>query len=160
MPDRPFPGAVVSVTDSISQVEREITVLLRRTLEHLWARGYGEGPVDRYTYPVLVLLDSHGPMLLTELTARIGLSKPTVSRQVSRLGFASLVETWPAPHDPRAVVVRLTPEGARQVQLVGEARRESLRAVLVGWSDTDSDTLATLLARLNTDLAGHHGGDD
>lgn len=160
VPDRPFPGAVLSVTDSISQVEREITVLLRRTLEHLWARGYGEGAVDRYTYPVLVLLDSHGPMLLTELTARIGLSKPTVSRQVSRLGFASLVETWPAPHDPRAVVVRLTPEGARQAQRVGEARRESLRTVLVGWSDTDRDTLGTLLARLNTDLAGHQAGDE
>lgn len=43
-------------------------MLLRRTLEHLWARGYGDGPVDRYTYPVLVLLDSHGPMPLTELT--------------------------------------------------------------------------------------------
>jgi hypothetical protein len=41
---------------------------------------------------------------------------------------------------------------------VGEARRESLRAVLVGWSDADSETLATLLARLNADLAGHHGG--
>jgi DNA-binding MarR family transcriptional regulator len=99
-------------------------------------------------------------MPLTELTARIGLSKPTVSRQVSRLGFASLVETWPAPHDPRAVVVRLTPEGARQVRQVGEARRESLRAVLAGWSDTDSDNLATLLARLNGDLAGHRGGSE
>jgi DNA-binding MarR family transcriptional regulator len=60
---------------------------------------------------------------------------------------------------PRAVVVRLTPEGARQVQRVGEARCERLRAVLAGWSDTDSDTLATLLARLNTDLSGRQGGD-
>jgi DNA-binding MarR family transcriptional regulator len=146
--------------DAIGRVEREVTVLLRRTLEAVWSSGYGEGPVDRYTYPVLAVLDAHGALALGELTTRLGLSKPTVSRQVGRLGFAALVETWPAPHDPRAVVVSLTTQGAQEVRRVREARRKGLHEVLAGWSDADTDTLAGLLTRLNVDLGRHRTDGD
>jgi DNA-binding MarR family transcriptional regulator len=161
VPERPDLGAVTLITpDAIGRVEREVTVLLRRTLEAVWSSGYGEGPVDRYTYPVLAVLDAHGPLALAELTTRLGLSKPTVSRQVGRLGSAALVETCPAPHDPRAVVVSLTTQGAQEVRRVREARRKGLQEVLAGWSDADSDTLAGLLARLNADLDRHRGDGD
>ncbi|MFC4947811.1 MarR family winged helix-turn-helix transcriptional regulator [Pseudonocardia sp. GCM10023141] len=141
--------------DPLARVEREITVLLRRTLEEVWAGGYGNGPVDRYTYPVLALLHEHGPQGLTELTRRLGISKPTTSRHVARLGAAALVATAPDRGDPRAVVVTLTPQGGAQVARVRTARRERLREVLRSWSDADGEALADLLARLNLDLDAH-----
>jgi DNA-binding MarR family transcriptional regulator len=148
---------IVITADAIGRVEREVTVLLRRTLEAIWAEGYGDGPVDRYTYPVLALLDEHGPLGLGELTARLGLSKPTVSRQVTRLAGAGLVTSDPDRRDPRAVVVSLTADGEEQVRRVRDVRRRGLGAVLASWSEHDSDTLAALLARLNAELVQHRG---
>lgn len=142
--------------DAIGRVEREVTVLLRRTMEAVWSRGYGDGPVDRYTYPVLALLDEHGPLGLGELTTRMGLSKPTVSRHVARLAGAGFVESRP-DRDPRAAVVHLTAAGAEQVGRLREVRRASLGEVLADWSDADSGALAVLLARLNADLDRHRG---
>jgi DNA-binding MarR family transcriptional regulator len=150
----------LTTPDAIGRVEREVTVLLRRTLEAVWSSGYGEGPVDRYTYPVLALLDEHGPLRLGELTTRLGLTKPTVSRHVARLGGAALVETRPDRRDSRAVVVFLTAGGAEQVRRVREVRRTSLGEVLADWSEADGEALALLLARLNVDLDLHRADVD
>jgi DNA-binding MarR family transcriptional regulator len=146
--------------DAIDQVEREVTVLIRRTLEAVWASSYGNGPVDRYTYPVLALLDEHGPLVLGELTTRLGLTKPTVSRHVARLADAALVETRPERRDPRAMVVLLTAGGAEQVRRVREVRRTSLGEVLADWSEADSGALALLLGRLNAELDRHRANGD
>lgn len=141
--------------DPLARVEREITVLLRRTLEEVWSNVYGAGPVDRYTYPVLALLHDHGPQGLTGLTRRLGISKPTTSRHVARLGAAALVSTTPDGRDPRAVVVTLTATGAAHVQKVRAARRERLSEVLRSWTPEDGEALAELLGRLNADLDRH-----
>ncbi len=143
---------MVRITDdALGRVEREITVLVRRTLEEVWSGGYGNGPVDRYTYPVLALIDEHGPQGLGELTRRLGVSKPTASRHVAKLAAAGLVTTRP-DRDPRAVLVDLTPAGDEQVARVRDVRRTGLAVVLTGWSDADGNALAALLARLNADL--------
>lgn len=132
-------------------------MLLRRTLEDVWSRGYGDGPIDRFTYPVLALLDEHGPLGLSEITARLGLSKPTVSRQVTRLAAAGLVASRPDLRDPRAVCVSLTAAGEDQVRRVRDVRRRSLGAVLASWTGRDSHTLGALLARLNAELDVRRG---
>lgn len=148
-PDRaPVPGSAV-----LSRVEREVTVLLRRSMEDVWAAGYGSDPaVDRFTYSVLALLDEHGPQDLTTLTARLGLTKATASRRVSRLSGAGLVATEP---EGRAMRVALTPAGDAQVAHVRGGRTARLGEVLAGWSPEDGDALAALLHRLNTDLDSH-----
>jgi DNA-binding MarR family transcriptional regulator len=111
--------------------------------------------VDRYTYPVLVLLGERGPLGLGELAARLGLTKPTMSRHVARLAGATLVTTRPDRRDTRAVTVMLTPEGAERVERVREVRRRTLATVLANWSEADSQALAHLLGRLNADLDRH-----
>ena len=161
MPECPVTAGVPSVTeqrigtDAIGRVEREMTVLIRRTLETVWASGYDDAPVDRYTYPVMALLDGHGPLGLTELARRLGLTKPTTSRHVARLGALGLVGTRPDRRDVRALVVALTPAGDAVVARLRAARHTRLAAVLDGWSDDDRDTLGALLARLNVDLDAH-----
>lgn len=153
----PVTEPVPSVTDPIARVEREITMLIRRTLESLWSSGYRAPPVDRFTYPVLALLDAHGPLGLGDLTRRLGLSKPTTSRHVTRLAEAGLVDSRPDPRDVRAVIITLTPPGAAEVGRLRAVRRARLAQVLDDWSDADRHGLATLLARLNVDLEQHRG---
>lgn len=142
-------------SDPVGGVERELTVFLRRTLESVWSRGYGDGPVDRYTYPVLVMLAERGPLGLGELASRLGLTKPTMSRHVARLAGAALVTTRPDRRDTRAVAVVLTPEGVERVERVRDVRRRTLGTVLANWSEADSESLAHLLGRLNADLDRH-----
>ena len=139
--------------DSLQSLEKQITLLVRRTMESVWANGYGPNEaVDRYTYPVLMLLDEEGPHSLTALTAKLGVSKPTASRQVSRLARAGLVEVSPHERDPRSVSVALTDAGAVARDEVRTARLAPLREVMDHWPDADRDALAGLLDRFNTDL--------
>jgi DNA-binding MarR family transcriptional regulator len=155
MVEATVPPVTPTGIDSTGRVEREITFLLRRTLENVWSSGYGEAPVDRFTYPVLALLDSYGPQGLGELTRRLGISKPTTSRHVARLAEAALVTSRPDPRDVRAMEVTLSERGAAVVARLRAARHAHLAAVLADWSDEDRDGLATLLARLNADLDRH-----
>lgn len=138
---------------SLQSLEKQITLLVRRTMESVWAHGYGDNEaVDRYTYPVLVLLDDDGALSLTDLTGKLGVSKPTASRQVSRLSRAGLVEVSPHDRDPRSVSVALTPAGLAAREAVRAARLAPLREVIAHWPEADRDALAGLLDRFNTDL--------
>jgi DNA-binding MarR family transcriptional regulator len=139
--------------DSLHSLEKQITLLVRRTMESVWSHGYGPNEaVDRYTYPVLMLLDEEGPHSLTALTAKLGVSKPTASRQVSRLARAGLVEVSPHQRDPRSVSVALTDAGATARDQVRSARLAPLREVMDQWPDSDRQALAGLLDRFNADL--------
>jgi DNA-binding MarR family transcriptional regulator len=162
-PERPIDvsrggGTAVAATrgdrdDSLQSLEKQITLLVRRTMESVWSHGYGPNEaVDRYTYPVLMLLDEEGPHSLTALTSKLGVSKPTASRQVSRLARAGLVEVSPHERDPRSVSVSLTDAGAAARDEVRTARLAPLREVMDHWPDTDREALAGLLDRFNNDL--------
>jgi len=147
------PEAPAEGLDSLHRLEHEITVLIRRTVESVWAGGYGaHEAVDRYTYPVLAALDENGDQSLTVLTGRRGVSKPTASRQVSRLSRAGLVAVRPDTRDSRSVVVSLTPEGLTQREVVRQARLRPLHTVLESWPREDRESLGALLARFNGDL--------
>lgn len=139
--------------DSLQQLEKQVTLLVRRAMESVWSSGYGRyEAVDRYTYPVLLLLDDEGPHSLTALTAKLGVSKPTASRQVSRLSRAGLVEVSPHERDPRSVSVALTAAGADAREEIRQARLGPLREVMEHWPEDDRDALAGLLDRFNADL--------
>lgn len=138
---------------SLHSLEKQITLLVRRTMESVWAHGYGPSEaVDRYTYPVLMLLDDEGALSLTALTGKLGVSKPTASRQVSRLARAGLVEVSPQEADPRSVSVALTPAGLAAREQVRAARLAPLRDVIAHWPAADREALAGLLDRFNGDL--------
>ncbi|MBP2368241.1 MarR family winged helix-turn-helix transcriptional regulator [Pseudonocardia parietis] len=139
--------------ESLYSLEKQITLLVRRTMESVWAHGYGsDDAVDRYTYPVLMLLDDEGALSLTALTGKLGVSKPTASRQVSRLSRAGLVDVSPHERDPRSVSVALTPAGLAAREQVRAARLAPLRDVIAHWPDADRESLAGLLERFTTDL--------
>ena len=143
--------------DAVGRVEREISMLMHREPEAVWACGNADEAVDRYTYPLLALLERHGSLELSEISRHLGVTKSTVSRRIGRLSAAGLLSGRPAPRDPRALIIALTRGGMETVHRVRSARRSGLKKLLGCWPEPDLHALALLLERLNNDLGRRHG---
>ena len=105
--------------------------------------------LDGAAYGLLALLQDAGPLRASDLVARLGLDKSTVSRQVSSLVDLGLVSREADPADGRAQVLRTSPEGAARLSRIRDARRARWEADLSDWPAEDVATLGELLARLN-----------
>jgi DNA-binding MarR family transcriptional regulator len=79
---------------------------------------------------VLVLLEERGALSVNALADGLGVDQSNASRHCSRLARLGLVSRNRAAHDGRAVEVRLTPEGRRQIAAVDRARSREIQRVL------------------------------
>jgi DNA-binding MarR family transcriptional regulator len=139
-----------SAHEAFVHVEREIALLLRRS-RAMSARLSRElhPDLDGAAYGLLVLLEDAGPLRASDLVARLGLDKSTVSRQIASLVDLGLVTREPDPADGRAQVLGTSPEGAARLSRVRDARRARWEADLSDWPVEDIATLGDLLGRLN-----------
>lgn len=136
--------------DPLSDVERELLVLLRR------ARG-AAGQVAREihpdlepaTYGLLVRIADAGGARVTELADYFGIDKASVSRQVRTLERLGFVERQRDASDARAFRLVGTPAGLVRLQETRAGRRDRLRRQLDSWELTDVERFAHLLARFN-----------
>lgn len=92
-----------------------------------------------------VLLQS-GPLTVTELGGRIGLSQPAAARMVDALQAAALVERRPGTG--RKVPVALTGSGRRSAKRVLDVRAELLLGLVEGLDARDKEQLSRLLGRV------------
>ena len=131
-------------------LEREIALLLRRS-RAISGRLAGQlhQDLDGAAYGLLVLLDDAGPLRASDVVAKLGLDKSTVSRQVASLVELGLVDRAADPDDGRAQVLSTSEEGHRRLSRLRDARRARWEADLSDWQTSDVATLATLLGRLN-----------
>ncbi|MBB3085169.1 MarR family winged helix-turn-helix transcriptional regulator [Geodermatophilus sabuli] len=138
------------VREAIVHVEREIALLLRRS-RAMSARLSRElhPDLDGSAYGLLVLLEDAGPLRASDLVARLGLDKSTVSRQIGSLVDLGLVTREPDPADGRAQVLRTSAEGAARLSRIRDARRARWEADLADWPVEDVAVLGDLLGRLN-----------
>ncbi|MEX5720688.1 MarR family winged helix-turn-helix transcriptional regulator [Geodermatophilus maliterrae] len=136
--------------ESFVRLEREIGLLLRRS-RAISARLARElhPDLDGAAYGLLALLQDAGPLRASDLVARLGLDKSTVSRQVASLVDLGMVTRAPDPADGRAQVLTTSAEGAARLARIRDARRARWEADLSGWPADDVATLGELLARLN-----------
>lgn len=132
------------------ELEREVGLLLRRS-RAISSRLAGElhPDLDGAAYGLLALLQDAGPLRASDLVARLGLDKSTVSRQLSTLVGLGLVDREADPGDGRAQVLRPSVEGAARLARIREARRARWESDLTGWPVEDVATLAGLLGRFN-----------
>jgi DNA-binding MarR family transcriptional regulator len=140
----------VDAHEAFVAMEREIGLLLRRS-RAISARLAGElhPDLDGAAYGLLALLQDAGPLRASDLVARLGLDKSTVSRQVATLVALGLVDRAADPCDGRAQVLTPSAEGSARLARIREARRARWEDDLSDWPDEDVARLAELLARLN-----------
>ena len=103
------------------------------------------------TYWVLKNL-APGSVRITALAASTQLDTSTVSRHVTQLEQAGLVERSQDPDDRRAQRVGLTEEGRTQLAASTARRRELLTHSLDGWDTADLADLERLLDRFVTSI--------
>jgi DNA-binding MarR family transcriptional regulator len=136
--------------EAFVHLEREIGLLLRRS-RAISAKLAAElhPDLDGAAYGLLALLQDAGPLRASDLVARLGLDKSTISRQVTALVELGLVDRAPDPDDGRAQVLSPSGEGTRQLSRIRQARRARWESDLEEWPAQDIATLAELLERLN-----------
>ncbi|SDE40105.1 transcriptional regulator, MarR family [Blastococcus fimeti] len=140
----------IDAHEAFVALEREIGLLLRRS-RAMSARLAGQlhPDLDGAAFGLLALLQDTGPLRASDLVARLGLDKSTVSRQVASLVALGLVDRSADPDDGRAQVLTPSAEGAARLAQIRTARRERWEADLGDWPSSDVATLAELLHRLN-----------
>ena len=97
-----------------------------------------------------VISRSDEPLRMTELADRLGIVPRSLTTVVDALEEAGLVRREIDPRNRRAILLRLTDQGAAVRDELREARRRAAEDLFAPLSETDRETLAGLLARLDS----------
>ncbi|WP_422738761.1 MarR family winged helix-turn-helix transcriptional regulator [Micromonospora sp. WMMD729] len=136
--------------EPIRAVEHELTALLRRGRAVSWEIAREVHPtLEPNTYGLLLWLRRSGSIRLTELAARLGVGKGTLSRQINGLEALGLVRREPDPSDRRAAQISLTEEGQHRFDVARSARLGEFLRTLDDWPARDVQEFARLLGRFN-----------
>jgi DNA-binding MarR family transcriptional regulator len=105
--------------------------------------------VESTAYGLLKVIRCESPIRLTELAMKIGVSKPSVSRQIAFLESIGLVSKEADPLDRRAQSIRLTPKGEEKMHEVQDARTRVFRERMAEWPVQELAELARYMGKLN-----------
>jgi DNA-binding MarR family transcriptional regulator len=86
-------------------------------------------------------------MTLGELSQRMMVSNGNVTGLVDRLVAEGLIDRKPSPHDRRAQIVTLTPEGRRSFRAMARANGDWIANMFADLSRSEIGTLMRLLAK-------------
>ena len=144
MTTRLSPNATRQILEGLSTVTRQL------------ARASGgpeDGPPMTSTQR-LALFETviGGPLRLSELAERMGITAPTASRAVDGLVDLGLLERLPDPADRRAVRIDVTEQGRVDVEVRKARVAAALEPAVAALSEQDRARLAKLLERLADEL--------
>jgi DNA-binding MarR family transcriptional regulator len=104
---------------------------------------------------VLALLLEKGPQRVGEIAQALGTDPSTVSRKVTALVDAGLVERRVDPDDGRAHLLAATSAGEQKCSDGRRHRIAMVASVLSGWPEESRRQLATLLSRFVDGMQEH-----
>lgn len=105
------------------------------------------GPqITAVQFRAVIILARRGPLSLKELSHRLGLQPPTVSRLCGRLLAKGLIDRRPSPTSGRSVELSTSDAGQDLVDRVFEERRLALREILASLSPADRAGVRDALA--------------
>jgi DNA-binding MarR family transcriptional regulator len=110
---------------------------------------------DRAAYGLLYPL-VESDKRAAELADIVHSDPSTISRHISQLVASELVQRVPDQKDGRATLLSLTEKGRGLCNSLREHRATALARAVDNWSDSDTETLARLLTRLNDDMDVRH----
>ncbi|HEX6492772.1 MAG TPA: MarR family transcriptional regulator [Candidatus Dormibacteraeota bacterium] len=106
------------------------------------------GGVTQHQLEVLHSLARRGRVTMHELAALLGVGPSSATQLVDRLINRELVERHTDPTDRRLVWIVATPRAELLTARFGEVKREIVRALASGLTDTELSTFVDLLAKL------------
>src|SRR4051794_6021421 len=98
----------------------------------MWLRRQMPQTVSSSTITALDRLAVEGPLRVSDLASREGMTQPGVTLLVNRMAEAGYAERVADPTDRRAALVRITPAGRAALADRNAARAEVLRERLAG----------------------------
>lgn len=148
--DEPDPTGEAGASDTAAAaLEHEVFALWRRGRSHMAASARAVDPqLDPVCYPLLVLLRDADAVAMSDLIGVLGIEKSTLTRRIDSLVRLGLVERIPDPHDARARLVALTPDGRRRLDDQRAEMFRRWRERLSLWDTADVQQLAKLMHRL------------
>ena len=142
--------------DVLGTIETQVAMLMR--LGEATRRATDLKPhraLDRSAYVILRHLEAAGPLNVSALADRLNLDGSTVTRQVTALENAALVERRRDPNDGRGTVIAATDRGLEQMEGVRAARKGVYDKVLHNWTEDERAALAGALQRFNESLEAY-----
>ncbi|WP_405875909.1 MULTISPECIES: MarR family winged helix-turn-helix transcriptional regulator [unclassified Streptomyces] len=133
--------------EAVEAIQREMTAFARRARA---SAGRMHPELSLVSYTLLGHLEESGGCRATDLAAHYALDKSTVSRQVTALERARLIERRVDPDDHRVQVLHLTDDGRRILAQVTDSRRSAFRERLMDWPKEDLERFADYLVRYNS----------
>jgi DNA-binding MarR family transcriptional regulator len=141
---KPYPDEMRQILDGLSAVTR----LLARA-----SGGLDDGPPMTSTQRLAAFETAiAGPLRLSELAERMGITAPTASRAVDGLVELGLLVRLPDPGDRRAVRIDLTKSGRKHIEERKARAAAALEPAVGALSAQDRARLAALLTRLADEL--------
>lgn len=125
----------------------------------IWLRRQASNEVSASTITALDRLRTEGPLRVSELAAREGMTQPGVTILVNRLSEAGYAERLPDPTDRRATLVRITKAGAGVLTRREAERAEILRERLAQLDERDRELIAAALPAIERLVATGHTTD-
>lgn len=104
---------------------------------------------------LLSTIEAEGRARISDLAGLDHCSQPTMTTQVRRLEDAGLVSRTVDPHDARAVLISITPQGIATLAQVRADRGSAIDPVLDALDSSDRETLAAAVEIMRGMLAAY-----
>lgn len=152
MRDRDRPDDQGSLLDALDDLSIEVVALTALALD----QGGQERDLTLAQWRALVLIASADGVRASDLAARLGMSRPSMSRLVRRLTQKGLVDTTTDPSDGRAVILSSTAVGRRALLDTRRRRRRMVADALDRQATPLPDGLHTGLRAIVEALEGSY----
>jgi len=138
-------------SEPLDRIQNSLIALVRRSVDPRANRRINEiagTDIERSEATLVASLAQLGPIRMSALAEAVRLDISTVSRQISRLVSADLVERQTDPDDGRAYLLVLSGRGEDVSEPLRQAKAAWITALLDDFSSDEQVALADLLERL------------
>ncbi|GAB3140287.1 MarR family winged helix-turn-helix transcriptional regulator [Amycolatopsis sp. NPDC004378] len=141
-------------TDDDVRVELMRELKTASQLQHAWVMQAWQDQPGLHPAAAMLLSDlaKNGEARPSELAKRRFVDLSVVSRQITQLSAAGLVDRRPAPEDGRASLVSVSEKGRAELARWRANYLEFMEKALGGWDDERVTDLTGRLAEMNADL--------
>lgn len=140
----PLEGRDTACIEGVAQAMSDVIRVMRA---HKAVRGSGVAGLDPAAAALLIAIGDR-QIRISDLAHMLATDVSTISRQVSGLAEAGLVDKLPDPSDRRVAIVELTDAGRRTGEDLRRVHLGWFADLFADWSDSDIEQFQSYLRRL------------